>query len=75
MLRGDTRGDAVRATKDDRAAHLAARHITRLGRRVDDLIDRLHGEIKSHELDDRPQPSKSGADAQPGKALLGDRRR
>ena len=74
MLGGDPRGDAVGAAEDDRAAHLAARHIARLGGGIDDLVNRLHGEVEGHELDDRPQPGKAGADAEPGKALLGDRR-
>ena len=74
VLGGDARGGAVRAAEHDRARHLAAGHVARLGRRVDDLVDRLHGEVEGHELDDRPQPGEGGADAEPGKAVLGDRR-
>ena len=74
MLRRDPRGDAVGPAKDDRAGHLPARHVARLGRRIDDLVDRLHREVEGHELDDRPQPGKAGADPDPGEALLGDRR-
>ena len=72
--RADARGGAVGAAEDDRAAHLAARHVERLGRRVDDLVDRLHGEVEGHELDDRLQPAERRADAQAGEAVLGDRR-
>src|SRR3546814_16947021 len=54
--------------------HLAARHIQRLGRRIDDLVDRLHGEVEGHELDDRLQAAEGGADADAGETLLGERR-
>ena len=74
MLGGDARGGAVRSAEDDRRAHLAARHIERLGGRIDDLVDRLHGEVEGHELDDRLQAGHRGADADAGKAVLGDRR-
>ena len=74
VLGGDARGGAVRPAEHDRAAHLAARHIKRLGRRIDQLVHRLHGEIEGHELDDRLQAGERRADAQAGKAVLGDRR-
>ena len=50
MLSSNTSGRAVRTAEHDRAADLAARHIERLGRRVDDVVDRLHGEVEGHEL-------------------------
>ncbi|KIT81871.1 hypothetical protein QT20_00100, partial [Staphylococcus aureus] len=74
VLGGDTGGGTVRAAKHDRTAHLAAGHIQRLGRGVDDLVDRLHREIPGHELDDRLQPGHRGPDADAGKTVLGDRR-
>ena len=74
MLRGDAGRRSVRAPEDDRAAHLAARHVERLGGGVDDLVDGLHGEVEGHELDHRAQPAKGRADAQPRKPVLGDRR-
>ena len=74
MLSGDAAGGTVRASKDNRAPHLAAGHIQRLGGRVDDLVDGLHGEIERHEFDHRPQIAKGGPDPETGKALLGDRR-
>ena len=74
VLRGDARCRAVRAAEHDRAAHLAARHIQRLRRRVDDLVHRLHGEVERHELDDRLQPVQRRADRHAGEAMLGDRR-
>ena len=74
VLGGDARGGAVRAAEHDRAAHLAARHVERLGGRVDDLVDRLHGEVEGHELDDRLEAGERRADAEAGKAVLGDRR-
>src|SRR6516225_1606537 len=73
MLCGDARGDAVWPAEDDRAAHLAARHVAGLRGRVDDLIHRLHGEIEGHELDDWAEPGKACADPEPGKPLLGNR--
>ena len=37
------------------------------------MVDRLHGEVEGHELDDRLQPVEGGADAETGEAVLGDR--
>jgi hypothetical protein len=74
MLRRDPRSDAVRAAEHDRRRHLAARHVARLGRRVDQLVHRLHGKVEGHELNDRLEPRKGGAEPEPGKPLLGDRR-
>ena len=74
VLGGDAGGGAVRPAEHDRAAHLAARHVQRLGRGVDDLVDRLHGEIEGHEFDDRLQAGHRRTDADAGKAMLGDRR-
>ena len=74
VLGGDARGRAVGPAEHDRAAHLPARHVERLGRRVDDLVDRLHGEVPGHELDDRPQARHGRAHADAGKPLLGDGR-
>ena len=74
VLRADARGNAVGAAEDDRRVHLAARHVELLGGRVDDLVDRLHGEIPGHEFDDRAQAGEGGADADAGKAMLGDGR-
>ena len=74
VLGGDARGRAVRSAEHDLATHLPARHIERLGGGVDDLVHRLHGEIEGHELDDRLQARERGADAEAGKAMLGDRR-
>ena len=56
------------------SAELAARHVEGLGRRVDDLVDRLHGEVEGHELDDRAQARERRADADAGETVLGDRR-
>ncbi len=74
VLRADPRRRAVGAAEHDRAAHLAARHVQCLGRGVDDLVHRLHGEIEGHELDDRPQPVQRRAHRHAGEAVLGDRR-
>ena len=74
VLGGDAGGGAVRPAEHDRAAHLAAGHVQRLGRGVDDLVDRLHGEVEGHEFDDRLQAGHRRTDADAGKAVLGDRR-
>ncbi len=74
MLGADPGGGAVGAAEDDRAAHLAARHIIGLRRRIDNMINGLHGEVESHELDDRPQAAHRGAGADSGEAIFGDRR-
>ncbi len=74
VLGGNARGRAVRTAEHDRTAHLAARHIQRFRCRVDDLVDRLHGEVERHELDDRLQAGHRRTDADTGKTMLGDRR-
>ncbi len=74
VLGADPGGGAIRPAEHDRAAELAAGHVEGLGRRVDDVVDRLHGEVPGHELDDRPQAREGGADAQAREAVLGDRR-
>ena len=38
------------------------------------MINGLHGEVESHELDDRPQAAHRRAGADAGKAIFGDRR-
>ena len=38
------------------------------------MVDRLHGKIESHELDDRTQATECGANANAGKTVFGDRR-
>ena len=53
VLRRHARRRTVRTAEDDRAAHLPAGHVERLGRRIDQLIGRLHGEVERHEFDDR----------------------
>ena len=74
VLCSDARRRAVGAAEHDRAAHLPARHVQRLRRRVDDVVHRLHGEVERHELDDRLQSVQRGADRHAGEAVLGDRR-
>ena len=74
MLRTDARRRAVGTAEHDRAAHLAARHVIGLGRRVDDVIDRLQREVEGHELDDRTEATHRRARTDTGKAVFGDRR-
>ena len=74
MLGADAGSRTARAAEHHRRTHLAAGHIERLGGGVDDLVDRLHGEVEGHELDDRLQARHRRTDADAGKAVLGDRR-
>ena len=53
--------------------HLAPRHVERLGGRVDDVVDRLHGEIEGHELDDGAEPRHGGPDPDAGETVFRDR--
>jgi hypothetical protein len=73
VLGADAAGGAVRAAEHDSRADLAARHVERLGGRVDDVVDGLHGEVERHELDDRLQARHRCPDAEAGEAVLGDR--
>ena len=74
VLGADAGGGAVGAAEHDGAAHLAARHVAGLGGGIDDLVHRLHGEIPGHEFHDGLEAVERRADAQAGKAMLGDRR-
>ncbi len=74
MLGSDPGRSTVRPAEHDRAAHLSAGHVERLRRRIDDLIHRLHREVERHEFDDRLQACHRRANADAGKAVLGDRR-
>src|SRR5690606_32682607 len=69
MLRGDAGRGTVATAEHDRASHLSAGHVERLGGRVDDLVHRLHGEVERHELDDRSQAHERRTDAEAGEAV------
>ena len=71
MLRPDARGGPVGTPKHDRAAHLAAGHVQCFGGGIDDLVDRLHGEVESHEFHDRLQPVHRRTNRHAGKAVFG----
>src|SRR3546814_13489987 len=73
VLRGHARRGAVRPAEHDRRGHLTAGHVMGLGGGVDDLVDRLHGEVEGHELDDGPEAVHRRADAEAGGAVRGDR--
>src|SRR4029434_39615 len=70
VLRGDARCSTVRTAENNLTPHLPAGHVERFSRGVDELINCLHGKIESHELDNRLQAGKPGADAKAGKAML-----
>src|SRR5262245_32472344 len=65
---------AVRSTEHDGTAELAAGHVERLGCRVDDMVDRLHGKIEGHEFDDRLQTSEGRTHAKACETDFSDRR-
>lgn len=52
----------VGAAEDDGDGDGSCRHVAGLGGRVDDLVDRLHGEVERHEFTHRPQPRLSKLD-------------
>src|SRR3546814_15165969 len=63
---------AIRPAENHGTAHLAARHIICFGRRVNDMIDRLHGEVEGHEFDDRPQATHRRAGPKARKTIFSD---
>lgn len=56
VLCGHSHGCAIGPPEDDGAADGAGRHVESLGRRVDDLVNGLHGKVEGHELHHRAQP-------------------
>ena len=54
VLCSDTSSKTIRATESDVAGLDAARHVMRFCSRVDDLINRLHGEVECHEFNLKP---------------------
>ena len=72
VLGADPRRRAVGAAKHDGAGLLATGHVKRLGRRIDDVVDGLHGEVHGHELDDGLEAGIAGTAGQTGEAHLGD---
>ena len=73
VLGGHARRGAIGSAEHDRAAHLPARHVIGLSRRIDDVINGLHREVEGHELDNRPQAAHRRAGADTGKAVFRDR--
>ena len=74
VLGGNARRRPVRPAEYDRARDLPAGHVMRLGRRIDDMVDGLHGEVEGHEFHDGAQPRECRANAEPREAHLGDGR-
>ena len=64
---------SVWSAKNNRGLDLAARHIKLLGGGINDLVNRLHGEIKGHEFNDRLETGKRRPDPDPGKPVFGNR--
>ena len=74
MLSRDPGGWPVGPAKYDGTALQAPGHVEGLGRRVDQLVDRLHCEIEGHELDDGTQATKRRADTDARETRFRDRR-
>src|SRR5690606_32720011 len=74
MLGSNPRCGSVRTAEHDGAAHLPAGHVKGFGRRVHDLVDRLHREVPGHELDDRLEAGEGRTHADTGESLLRNRR-
>ena len=74
VLGGDACGDSIRPAEHNLATHLSARHVQGLRGGIDQLVNRLHGEVECHEFDDGLQTCECRADAKAGKSVLGDRR-
>ena len=74
MLRGGGAPHADRLAHDERHAGLAAEHVARFRRLVDELVDGAEREVGEAHLDDRPRAHHGGADRGAHDAGLRDRR-
>jgi pyruvate dehydrogenase E1 component alpha subunit len=72
MLRSHAACGTIGATKYDGGFHLATAHIQRFGGRVQNLVNRLHGKVPRHELNDWLKAHERGTNAKARKALFGD---
>src|SRR5690349_2072316 len=74
MLGAVAAAPTLLCTYHDWDGHRSARHITKLGRLVDDLVGGHQGEIHEQQFDYRPHPGHRRANAQTYKTGLTDRR-
>ena len=74
MGRAQVSGDPRVAPEHDRHRELAAAHVAHVGGIVHELVEGDVAEAVGHELDDRAQSDHRRADADPGEAVLGNRR-
>ena len=65
---------AALGPEHERHRQLSAGHEVRLGRLVDELIERERDEVDEHDLDHRPQAGLGGADRHTAYRALADRR-
>ena len=72
VLSTDTGADSIDTTEGDWASQVSRRHVKRLGSRVDNVIDRLQGEVEGHELDDGAEAFETCTDGNTREASLGD---
>ena len=68
VLGADASGHAVGSAEDNGALHDARGHVVGLGRRVDDVVNALHGKVERHKLADWLEAAKPGANSKPSKA-------
>ena len=66
----DRSSNTIGTAENNGNVDFTTRHIIRFGSRVDDLIDSLHGEIKSHEFNNRTQSLLSSTNSKTSEAHL-----
>src|SRR5690625_7489975 len=72
VLCGEGTTGACGSTHDDGAAEFAGGHHARFGGGIDHCIERQHGEVEGHDLDDRAQSVEGCANAEADKTELCD---
>ena len=72
MLGTNSRADTINSAEDDRAGEVAIGHVEGLGGGVDNMVDRLQGEVEGHELDDGAEAFETSTDGDTSEASLSD---
>ncbi|KAH3665949.1 hypothetical protein OGAPHI_004138 [Ogataea philodendri] len=71
VLGSNTGSCTIWTSEGDVTRLLTTRHVVGLGCRVDDLVNRLHGKVESHELTNWLETGQSGTDTETGETHLG----
>ena len=72
VLRRRAETGAVHGADDHRGHRLAAEHVAELGGLIEDLVETDAHEIDEHQVGDRPQPGRGGADRSADEGQFGD---